>query len=382
MKQHTVQPSVTQLNDILTENLKLHGNNSITIADFMIAMWLARTVNLSQMANYSTRAGKMAKNHIYRGYQYLIHNFSVSQECLAIGIMKMFGLLHPSCKVLLALDRTNWKYGDKDINLLVLSVIINGCGVPLFWIELDSRGNSDTDERKQVINMFIKSFGAEKIAYILADREFIGNDWFDYLDKNQIKFIFRIKGNMLVKHYNVTTPSSVLCVYASKINIITLECSIEERLLMLQATRSTEDELVIVVSNDLSNRHLLELYMKRWAIECLFANLKSKGFNFEDTHFTKHERINNLTKLLALVHAIALLLGIIKAISVPIIIKKHGYKQNSYFRYGLDLIIGQIMQNFTSALKLIMDCFNNYHNWGQVVKSLQQHEALKPLGNI
>jgi len=183
------QASVTQLNDILTENFKLHGNNSITIADFMIAMWLARTVNLSQMANYSTRAGRMAKNNIYRGYQYLIHNFKVSQECLAFGIMKMFGLLLPSCKILLALDRTNWKYGDKDINLLVLSVVVNGCGVPLFWVELDSRGNSDTNERKHVMNMFINTFGADKIGYILADREFIGNDWFDYLDRNKIKFI-------------------------------------------------------------------------------------------------------------------------------------------------------------------------------------------------
>ena len=51
------QASVAQLNDILTENFNLHRNNSRTLADFMIAMWLARTVNLSQMANYSTRSG-------------------------------------------------------------------------------------------------------------------------------------------------------------------------------------------------------------------------------------------------------------------------------------------------------------------------------------
>lgn len=205
------QRSVAQLNDILTENFKLHGNNSITIADFMVAMWLARTVNLSQMANYSTRSGKIAKEHIYRGYQYLVHNFSVSQELLATGILKMFGLLSPSCQMLLALDRTNWKYGDKDINLLVLSVVVNGCGVPLFWIELDSRGNSDTNERKQVMDKFISVFGANKIRYILADREFIGNDWFDYLSQNQIKFIIRIKGNMLVEYNHESIHSSVLC---------------------------------------------------------------------------------------------------------------------------------------------------------------------------
>ena len=376
----TNQASVAQLNNILTKNFKLHGNNSITIADFMIAMWLARTVNLSQIANYSTRAGKMAKDNIYRGYQYLVHNFNVSQEALAIGILKMFGLLEPSCQILLAMDRTNWKYGDKDINLLVLSVVINGCGVPLFWTELDSRGNSDTAERKQVMDKFINIFGASKIRYILADREFIGNDWFEYLDKGQIKFIIRIKGNMLVEYDGTAIHSATLCEQATITNILTFNGKIDERMLKIQATRSTELGLVIVVSNNLDKNDLLELYMKRWAIECLFGNLKSKGFNFEDTHFTIKDRVSNLTKLLVLAHAIALLLGIIRAITNPIIIKKHGYKKCSYFRYGLDLIIKQLMQNFKSAIKLVLSCFSDFKNWGEVVEKLQKQITVQALG--
>jgi len=371
------QASVAQLNNILTENFKLHKNNSITIADFMVSMWLARTVNLSQMANYSTRSGKIAKDHIYRGYQYLVHNFSVSQELLATGILKMFGLLLPSCQILLALDRTNWKYGDKDINLLVLSVVVNGCGVPLFWIELDSRGNSDTDERKQVMDKFINTFGADKVRYILADREFIGNDWLDYLSQKQIGFIIRIKGNMLVEYNNKIINSSTLCAAADITNILTYDGIIDNRQLRIQATRSSEKELVIVVSNNLEALNLLEIYLKRWTIECMFANLKSKGFNFEDTHFTVQARVDNLTKLLALACAIALLLGIVRSINNPITIKKHGYKQHSYFRYGLDLIIAQLLQDFKSAIKLILSCFTDFRNWGEVIDTLQPNIALK-----
>ncbi len=70
--------------------------------------------------------------------------------------------------------------------------------------------------------------------------------------------------------------------------------------LLAQASKSTENDLVIVVSNKLSEPNLLVLYSKRWHTECLFANLKSKGFNFEDTHFTAKDRIGNLTKLIAL----------------------------------------------------------------------------------
>jgi hypothetical protein len=374
------QASITQLNDILTENFKLHGNNSINIADFMLSLWLARTVNLSQIANYSTRALKMKKANIYRGFQYLIHNFKVTQEKLASGVLKMFGLLG-SNRIMLALDRTNWQYGDKDINLLVLSVIINNCGVPLFWIELDSKGNSDTKERKELLNKFIKIFGANKIEYLLADREFIGNEWFDYLALHSIHFIIRIKGNMLIEHNNQTINSATLCDKANITNILTFNGKIDGRNLKIQATRSSEKKLVIVVSNDLQSRYLLEIYLKRWAIECLFGNLKTKGFNFEDSHFTLKERVGNLTKLLVLAHAIALLLGIVKISNTPLVLKKHGYKQHSYFREGLDLIISNLISDLSSAIKLIALCLTECITFEQKVSQIQQYFEMEYKAN-
>lgn len=381
MTNHAVQTSTEQLNSIITKNFQLHKNNSVTIADLMIGMWIARTVNLGQLANYSSRAGTMHKDHIYRGYQSLIHKFKLTQEQLATGILKMFGLL-ANCQILLALDRTNWKYGQEDINLLVLSVVVNGCGIPLFWVELDSKGNSDTEERKNVVNSFINAFGADKINYILADREFIGNEWFDYLSQKQIKFVIRIKANMLVEYNGIVTHSAQLCKDANHANILTFDGKIDRVNLRIQATRSTANELVIVVSNNLSCLALLELYLKRWAIECLFGNLKTKGFNFEDTHFIDKTRISNLTKLIVLAFAIALLLGVIRSINKPIIIKKHGYKQNSYFRYGFDFLITKLLYDLDGAIRIIKLCFSDL-TWKQRVDAIQNElysKGLNPNG--
>jgi hypothetical protein len=41
---------------------------------------------------------------------------------------------------------------------------------------LDKRGNSDTQERIELINKYIEWFGSETIDCLLADREFIGNE--------------------------------------------------------------------------------------------------------------------------------------------------------------------------------------------------------------
>lgn len=78
----------------------------------------------------------------------------------------------------LTLDRTNCKFGLAEINFLVLGVAHRGTAVPLFWSVLDLAGNSDTAERVSLMGRFLKVFGASRIDALLADREFVGEDWF------------------------------------------------------------------------------------------------------------------------------------------------------------------------------------------------------------
>ena len=59
-------------------------------------------------------------------------------------------------------------------NILCLAIVHQGVAIPVLLILLDKKGNSNTDERIQLINRFIELFGVEKIDGYLADREFIG----------------------------------------------------------------------------------------------------------------------------------------------------------------------------------------------------------------
>jgi hypothetical protein len=43
---------------------------------------------------------------------------------------------------------------------------------------------------------FLAIFGSDKIDYLTADREFIGEEWFRYLINQHIEFRLRIKKNM------------------------------------------------------------------------------------------------------------------------------------------------------------------------------------------
>ena len=86
-------------------------------------------------------------------------------------------------------------WGEKNINILVLAVVYRGIAIPIYWTLLNKRGNSNYRERIELLNRFIKNFGQKHILAILADREFVGMEWFNHLNKNNIPFIFRIKKN-------------------------------------------------------------------------------------------------------------------------------------------------------------------------------------------
>src|SRR4029450_7063110 len=100
---------------------------------------------------------------------------------------------------LLALDRTCWKFGRHDINVLMLAIIRNGIAIPVMWDVLDRAGTSSTAQRSALLSRFCAVFGEAAIAGLIADREFIGTAWMTSLAERDIPFILRIKDSFHVR---------------------------------------------------------------------------------------------------------------------------------------------------------------------------------------
>jgi hypothetical protein len=63
----------------------------------------------------------------------------------------------------------------------MLSIVYRGVGIPVVWIVLSKAGASDTGERTTVMEIFLDLFGAQNVACLLGDREFVGREWFRFL---------------------------------------------------------------------------------------------------------------------------------------------------------------------------------------------------------
>lgn len=118
-------------------------------------------------------------------------------------IMVLFGFL--SGNYYLTVDRTNWQWGKKNINILMLAVVYKGVAIPVYWVLLDKKGNSNTRERIALMKRFIGKFGKSNILGILGDREFIGGDWLKWLNSEKIDFYFRIKKDAKVPNSNLSS---------------------------------------------------------------------------------------------------------------------------------------------------------------------------------
>jgi hypothetical protein len=82
----------------------------------------------------------------------------------------------------------------------------------------------------------------------------------------------------------------------------------------------------------------LASYRQRWTIETLFANLKTKGFNLEDTHITAPDKLSTLLAVLALTVTLCVKTGVAAARLRPIPIKKHGRRAWSLFALGIGVL--------------------------------------------
>jgi hypothetical protein len=307
---------------------------------FISSVCKLQTVNFQKLSQGLGGTVQVESN--LRKIQRFFAEFPVDGDLIAKIIFSLLPLQPP---YRLCLDRTNWKFGVTDINILTISVCYSGVAIPLLWTMLPKRGNSNQKERTCLINRYIRLFGTQSIESILADREFIGDEWIADLIALKVWFYFRIKENMWVN-----VPHAGMKKAFWLFNFLPLHGAIHYRQIVQIGTqwlylsgiktlnRDGNIEFVIIATYSYDPQ-TLTVYKYRWQIETMFKALKTSGFNLEDTHLNDLERISKLLSLLCIAFIWAYLTGIHRHKNIkPIKIKKHGRKAYSFFKYGLTFI--------------------------------------------
>jgi hypothetical protein len=348
---------IRSLEQTLFDNLPCHRARSKFMARFLLALYAVRTVNLSILATAFSGRAKEESN--YKRLQRFLRNFEMPYAQLAEFVVKLLGLPGPYT---LALDRTNWKVGAVDINILMLSIVYRGIGFPVVWLVLPKAGNSDTTERETVVEIFIKLFGASKIDCLLGDREFIGKTWFAFLRRHRIKLQMRLKKDTLIRNARGKLVPAWRLFAATRVNHMLVIPEARQMWgmdLFISGCYLGSGEYLILVSPEYLAAPNKQ-YSQRWGIETLFGALKSRGFNLEDTRLQDPERISRLLALLAIAFTWAFVVGQWQAAVKELKLKKHGYPPKSVFRLGLNILC-RLVTN--------LECLD-LADWRKVIKLL------------
>jgi len=312
---------------------EMHGARLNFIARFVMALITVRTVSLATLASVLNAAVEVASNEkrIKRFFGDMVIEGDMLARCVLAWL--------PKERYLLSLDRTNWKLGSTDINILMLAVAHEGMAYPLLWTILPHAGNSDTRERLELLDKALKLVNFEHIEALVADREFIGEDWFGGLKERRIAFVMRVKSNTRIGSRGRTLSAGKRYGHLKlgEPYVSPKRCWVLGSRLFLAATRAPDGDLVVLACTAQADL-ALSRYARRWNIETLFGALKGRGFNLEDTHLTQGERLSTLLALLALAFTWAYLLGTWLHEQKPLKLKKHGYAPKSLFKRGFELL--------------------------------------------
>lgn len=286
----------------------------------------AQTTNLNVAAK---RMGKTLGKYIKfdTAYARLKRVFQTGDS---IGILQFVCILaiqtfcqSPDCYLLL--DRTNWKFGKNNINLLVIGLVYKGVFIPLVWLDLGRAGNSNAQQRLDLLDRLLNWWSLSGVPlpklHIAGDREFIGFDWLKGLELRNIDYVMRIRANFKLELW-----------LNGKIKDRKLGLKLIQRYLRISGKDSVEvvlmSELIVrltAFSNDsirgkaqyiylMTNmENMMEasmFYRKRYKIEVCFKHLKKVGLRLEELSIEGQHKIDIMFAALTLIYMMTIKRGI------------------------------------------------------------------------
>ena len=341
-------PDVTALMPILQEHLRWNRARLFTLCALVLAVLRLRTVSLVALARTFNTQRSAETN--YRRLQRFFALFHFDFEEIAELLLALRVSTEP---LVLVIDRTEWHFGGRTINLFVLGYLESGITVPLVWKELDKAGATGEEERIALVERILPLIDPRRIEALVADREFIGEQFFAWLCRRDFRFVIRIRKNARLYHRGRRKTRRAGEVFAE------LAEGEEQRLrdrhlvygthLYVVAVREGAEPWILVTNARPAQARAL--YRSRWSVETMFGAFKSRGFDLEATHLAASDRLEKLFGVLALAMVWALRVGLWRAEQKAIVIKKHGRRAKSLFRLGLDYLQEHLLNHNWVALR-------------------------------
>lgn len=314
----------------------------------MSVIIIKETVNLNKLKNQvgvvlgnETTQSDSHYRRLTRFFDDRFHLGSLWKYILKISIEALvLRLDQRSGHKYLVMDATSWSLGIVKFQFLFLSIVYQGISIPIFFVNLAKKGHSNFDERKRFIQMANILLPLKGMT-LLADREYIGREWFVFLvDELSLNFVIRIPQGDYKTDLGHLYGQFIRNIKKGKTKAIPIKIDTKTFRLIGIKNRNPEnadDDLLILMTNLPNNKHkIIAIYGIRWQIECMFKCLKTNGFNLEELGFINPNKVRLMLCIVIACYVLCICEGIKKMKKKP----KNNHKENriSLFHQGYEIV--------------------------------------------
>lgn len=345
-------PNVEKIFQSATQQVgtRWHLARQKMIFALIFSMIETRSVQFPELATKLNASAQDDSN--LRRIQAFFAHYELDYRVIACVLMSFVST--KKCRI--SIDRTNWQFGQQPINILTLTVYTHGVGLPILWSMLDKKGNSNAQERIDLLEEFVALFGKERILSLTGDREFIGNKWLKWLIDNHIDFAIRFPVSHLLTLRNgeVWRADALLAQAQERY----FKGIIVDGVRLNMVLKKLDNDWLLV-GGPLGVKKLFAHYRHRWSIETFFQSLKKRGFHLEETHLKDLTRLKKLMGIVSLSFVFCWQVGYyFHQNRSPISLKSNGYMANSFFRKGLNLL-----RHACKFIESRLILFEHYLSW-------------------
>ncbi len=334
---------------IRTAKVVRHKKRQEFLCDMIQGIISSRSVIFSEIADKTDKPIQVSS--VERRIQDFFAKVSLDYQQVAVFLMSF--VPHP--QLTLSIDRTEWDFGQTQVNVLCAVVSIGKMAVPVYFEMLDNNsGNSNADQRIALFQSLVAVVGKQRIQMLVMDREFIGQKWLSWLKSERIPFCVRVP-----KHHSILLATGQRVWAEEAFTDDDIECYQQDVVVdgvavNLSLSYDEKGELLYLIGTTLPQT-LRSWYKRRWAIEVFFQALKQRGFNLEDSCLRCIVKYRKLFAIVSIAYTICWATGIEDGKVNPVRTKKHGYPQYSVFRRGLNLMRQFYKRQISSPLQLAIE---------------------------
>jgi hypothetical protein len=336
-------------------------NQMVTVAMMVAGIVLGGKAQLSAMSLEIPHPAKPAS--LEKRMHRLVKNERFEVETNYLPFAELI-LSHLADKPLvLAIDGSSVGRGCMAI---VIGVIYHRRAIPLVWLVYKGKKGHTTAERHiATLQKMLPLLPEEADVVLLGDGEYDTTEMLAWVtEETDWKFVVRTSKNILITHNGIQYPLRELCAgqgtcTAAQDVLFTAE-EFGPVLAVAWWGKSYKDP-IFLISNCSSLTLVCHYYRRRFRLETLFSDKKSRGFHIHKSHLSDPNRLSRLllASSLAYIWLIHLGMMVFQDDSIRSLIDRTHRTDKSLFRLGLDWV--------KYCMTHGLDIFIAFHLFGQPV---------------